>query len=390
MNPRDCLRRYPLFGLLTVRQLEACLAAAMEKSYPTGKTIFQEGTRASWACLVLNGRVRVVRATPSGREALLGKYQPGELFGEYGLLPPHHNMASCRAASDTRLLRLPLDVLRQNIDVDLWGNLKSWLRLHGMIAYLRGRAYLGFMSATTALTHFDKLETVRYPAGHSIQAAGLNADRWFYIDNGEVTLELSGGEEQLSSTLTAGDCFGETALRGYTNLPHVVARTEVVCRFLTAESFAPGSHSRTAPSLQTLLPTLARNWRLQVWVGQREEADCGLACLAMIARLLRRETVLEDLRGNVQLGTEGLSLLELEHLAATLGLCAQAVRVDPQRLAEVQLPAIAHQKNGHYVVLFDRESTGLTIGDPASGIATAGEAVFAASWSGNLLLVRKG
>ncbi len=136
------------------------------------------------------------------------------------------------------------------------------------------------------------------------------------------------------------------------------------------------------------MPALGLNWRLKVWIGQREESDCGLACLAMTARVLGRILSLDDLRQRVQLGPAGLNLLELKRLAEAVGLRWQAIRVEPERLREVNLPAIAHLGDGHYVVAFDRGAEVVIVGDPASGVTTINEMSFSRSWSGHLLLVQ--
>src|SRR5947209_1092030 len=108
MVPLECLRRYPLFALLDRQQLEAWLAGGQAQSVATGETLFQAGTPGTWAFLVLEGRVRVLQPAVPGRDVALGAFGPGELFGEYALLPPHYNTATCRATTPGRVLRLPL------------------------------------------------------------------------------------------------------------------------------------------------------------------------------------------------------------------------------------------------------------------------------------------
>src|SRR5947209_5341549 len=113
MQALDCLRRYPLFDLLEPAQLDRLSSEAQELSVATGETLFQDGVAATWVYLILEGQVRIVRRAPSGRECTLGRIGPGELCGDYALLPPHCNTASCRAVSPARLLGLPLSVLQQ-------------------------------------------------------------------------------------------------------------------------------------------------------------------------------------------------------------------------------------------------------------------------------------
>jgi CRP-like cAMP-binding protein len=124
----SALARYPLFGPLSPRQFADWRAAGQEIDCPSGMTLFQENTPGAWAHLVRTGRVRVVRQS-GRREVTLGTLLPGDAFGEYALLPPGNNTATCRTAAPSRLLRLPLAPLREAVHglPPVWRN---WLRLH--------------------------------------------------------------------------------------------------------------------------------------------------------------------------------------------------------------------------------------------------------------------
>src|SRR5204863_4750801 len=104
--------------------------------------------------------------------------QPGDLFGEYALLPPGRNTATCRTAAPSRLLRLPLAPLRTALQAHkpVWKNLKNWLRLHTLLHFCRERAFLGFMSAESGLKLLDRLKPATFPEGQTIQANGLAED----------------------------------------------------------------------------------------------------------------------------------------------------------------------------------------------------------------------
>src|SRR5262249_1938008 len=60
--------RYPLFRLVSPRQLDDWVAAGQEFTCATGETIFQENTPGAWVYLVRQGRVRILRE--SGRREL--------------------------------------------------------------------------------------------------------------------------------------------------------------------------------------------------------------------------------------------------------------------------------------------------------------------------------
>src|SRR5262249_44139167 len=86
----NLLTRYPLFRLLSLRQLDDWLAAGQDIDCPSGFTLFQENTPGAWVHVVRTGRVRIVRQAGL-REHSLGVLQPGDVFGEYALLPPGNN-----------------------------------------------------------------------------------------------------------------------------------------------------------------------------------------------------------------------------------------------------------------------------------------------------------
>ncbi|MFO0925854.1 MAG: cyclic nucleotide-binding domain-containing protein [Gemmataceae bacterium] len=375
------LRRYPLFALLPRPILGAWAAAGREHAYATGELLFQEGTAGEWVYLLLAGRVRVLRTTPAGREVTVATLAPGQVFGEYALVPPGQNTATCRAAAAVRVLRLPLGPLRQAVAAlpGVGSRLKDWLRLHALLHHLRERVAFGFQSAPSALKYLDALQTVRVAPLRTVQADGLAGDRWFVIESGAVRLHHADGT---ADDLGPGDCFGEAALLGRPGLSTAVAVEESGLQALSRDAFL-GRPTGDGHSLQTFQPVAP-----PAWVGQREEADCGLAALAMIARHHGRSVTLDELRGRVQLDERGLSLMRLQALAGEIGLHAEAVRIGPEQWPQVALPAVAHLASGHYVVVYQYDVTQCQIGDPASGLERVSRPLFLQQASGRLLVFR--
>ena len=208
---RAHLARYPLFGLLARQQLDDWLSAGQEAEYAAGETIFQENSVGAWVYLVRAGRVRILRRS-GPREITLGTLLPGDVFGEYALVRPGLNTATCRTSTPTRLLCLPLAPLRRALQtlLPVWSNLKNWLRLHTLLHFRRERAFLGFMSAESALKLLDRLKPASFPAGQTIQATGLAADTWHLIEQGTVRLRPS-GLDAAGVDLGPGQMFGERA-----------------------------------------------------------------------------------------------------------------------------------------------------------------------------------
>ena len=186
--------------------------------------------------------------------------------------------------------------------------------------------------------------------------------------------------------LGPGDTFGDGALIGPADLPVAVALTDVRCHVLARHDFDP-----TAPVwskvVQSYQPRLPDRPKAHVWVPQLEPTDCGLASLAMVSIRLEAPIRVEDLRAKVAPGPQGLTLEQMERLGAEIGLACKAVRVSADRLRQVSLPAIAHLRDGHYVVLHEVGATGVVVGDPAVGIVNWHLTSLAECYSGVLLLI---
>ena len=181
-----------------------------------------------------------------------------------------------------------------------------------------------------------------------------------------------------------GEAFGERALLGWGDLPVAVAVSDVRCQVLHRRAFDPsGPASMVA---QSYLPRLPDRPEAHAWVPQREKADCGLAALAMVALRRGARVSVEELRQRVTPGPEGLTLQQLRQVAAAVGLPCQSARVSLGRLGQVSLPVIAHLRDGHYVVLHEVGSSGVVVGDPATGIVTWSTERLRLCYSGVLLL----
>jgi ATP-binding cassette subfamily B protein RaxB len=100
---------------------------------------------------------------------------------------------------------------------------------------------------------------------------------------------------------------------------------------------------------------------------QTETAECGLACLAMIACYHGHHIDLNDARHRFLISTNGTSLKHLVHFARALGLSARALRVEPAQLSQVQCPAILHIDMTHFVVLKEMRGRIAIVHDPAIG-----------------------
>ena len=102
-------------------------------------------------------------------------------------------------------------------------------------------------------------------------------------------------------------------------------------------------------------------------IRQAEAAECGLACLAMVAGYHGRHMDLATLRRRHPTSVRGTSLRNVMSLAAELDLAARPLRLEVAHLAQLKTPAILHWDMNHFVVLKRASGRGLDIHDPATG-----------------------
>jgi ATP-binding cassette subfamily B protein RaxB len=102
-------------------------------------------------------------------------------------------------------------------------------------------------------------------------------------------------------------------------------------------------------------------------IFQSEAAECGLACLAMVADAYGYKTDMASLRQRYPLSLKGATLQHLMQLADQLGLAGRALRLEPDELCQLKLPCILHWQMNHFVVLVKVKGQKVQILDPAFG-----------------------
>ena len=100
---------------------------------------------------------------------------------------------------------------------------------------------------------------------------------------------------------------------------------------------------------------------------QTEAAECGLACLAMVASAHGQLVDLRTLRQQFSISSHGLTMVDLVRMAEVLHLGARALRVEPEDLPQLALPCILHWDMSHFVVLVAVRRGVAVIHDPALG-----------------------
>ncbi|MCW5663488.1 MAG: peptidase domain-containing ABC transporter [Piscinibacter sp.] len=101
---------------------------------------------------------------------------------------------------------------------------------------------------------------------------------------------------------------------------------------------------------------------------QTEAAECGLACLAMVASYHGLRSDLQTLRRRFTLSLRGATMVDMVRMADGLQLNARALRVELDQLDQLVLPCVLHWDLNHFVVLKEVRRGHVVLHDPARGV----------------------
>jgi CRP/FNR family cyclic AMP-dependent transcriptional regulator len=96
----------PLFTVLPESQLELLTGLMGRKSFPRAATIISAGDSTDSLYVIISGRLKVMMSDDEGREVILAILNPGEFFGEMGLLDDHPRSATVVSLEPCELLSL--------------------------------------------------------------------------------------------------------------------------------------------------------------------------------------------------------------------------------------------------------------------------------------------
>ncbi len=94
-------------------QAAEALSSALETvEYPRGSSIFAEGELGDRLYIIIDGKVKVGRHSPDGRENLLAVMGPADMFGELSVFDPGPRTSTAVAVTDVRLATMDRAALR--------------------------------------------------------------------------------------------------------------------------------------------------------------------------------------------------------------------------------------------------------------------------------------
>lgn len=118
----------------------------------------------------------------------------------------------------------------------------------------------------------------------------------------------------------------------------------------------------------TVLPRLEFGSNRLPSLLQTEAAECGIACLAMVASYHGYRIDLATLRARFSVSLKGVTLTQLVRYADGLKFASRPLRLELTELVDLKTPCILHWDLNHFVVLKKADAKGIVIHDPAIGV----------------------
>lgn len=94
------------FLAVILLDLKARLQSVVEKKFGKGEVVFRQGDFPDRLYLIGTGEAEVIREMPGGEEVSLARLQPGEFFGEMGIMGNSPRSATVRAATPLETLSI--------------------------------------------------------------------------------------------------------------------------------------------------------------------------------------------------------------------------------------------------------------------------------------------
>lgn len=91
----DVLKDTPLFEALSDEDASALRAGIIHVHLDRSERLFSEGDDGDKLYIILEGKIKLTKAAPDGRENLLSVHGPGEMFGELSLFDPDPAHLQC-------------------------------------------------------------------------------------------------------------------------------------------------------------------------------------------------------------------------------------------------------------------------------------------------------
>lgn len=126
---------------------------------------------------------------------------------------------------------------------------------------------------------------------------------------------------------------------------------------------------QTQASTPQAVQALQFGWRRRLPIMlQTEAAECGVACVGMIASFHGHDVDLAGLRRRFSISLKGATLARVIDIAGQLDFVCRPLKLTLAEVLQLSTPCVLHWDTNHFVVLKRADKRSIVIHDPARGI----------------------
>ncbi len=434
------LGNIPFLRHLPSEALNKIFSQLVVKSFKFGELIIKDGDIADTFFIIEGGNARVISKHNDGREISINTLKLGDYFGEMGLLQEGGlRTKTVRAASKVKVLTLK----RKEFDAFLakYPQFKEYIELQvtnrTLSNFLRLYTSLGTIPAAALKEILENLKLLTFKSGEIIINENDDPGPLFIVEEGHCQVYQLRNNKQINlGFLRQGDFFGELSLLKrnkrtatvkavnnctlyslscsvfrkvvdqYPELDNVIKKrvesyqsgissdrmpldfAKIIEHGNKNSGFTNSDNENDLLSQHELVfytvKTSHKKSRINPFpfVRQIDEADCGVAAFNMICRYYGCKVSLSYIRELTHTTIDGTTLNDICRAANEIGFDAKAVKVSGRNLDQLNLPAIIHWKNNHWVVLVSQNKQQMRIADPAKRIHWINRDEFEDYWTG--------
>ena len=107
MDRLQILKKSLFFSSLSESSLKEISRFFSEEKYQRDDYIFFEGDLPEWLYIVMEGRVKLLKHSDTGKDIILQIYSPGDMFGEVSLFDRKPYASSSQAMEPSSILKMP-------------------------------------------------------------------------------------------------------------------------------------------------------------------------------------------------------------------------------------------------------------------------------------------
>ena len=197
MSLADSLKHTLLFSGLDKKARESIARLATDRKVPAGQTVVRDGDPADGFYVILDGKVKVYKLAPDGRQQILHVFGPGQAFAEAAMFAGETFPAFAETLAESRLAFFPRERFLKGLGENpalAFGLIASLSRLCRQLTSLVEQIALTDAAGRLAryLTDLARRKGVPLEKGRSVRLD---------IPKGELARQLGTAPETLSRGL---------------------------------------------------------------------------------------------------------------------------------------------------------------------------------------------